>query len=60
MGNNYKTKDARPSESIFTVRHLPWCKGKYPYDDECWAAAHGRINGRTACENIECRLLRGR
>jgi len=40
------------------VRHLPWCRGKYPYTKECWAASEGRILIQADCEG--CDLLKDR
>lgn len=38
------------------VRPLPWCKGKYPYEKECWAASMGRILIQADCDG--CDLLK--
>ena len=40
------------------VRHLPWCGGKYPYEDVCWAASEERILIPDDCEG--CDLMKGR
>ena len=38
------------------VRHLPWCKDKYPDYTQCWAAREGRIILPANCEG--CELLK--
>lgn len=35
------------------VRRISWCNAKYPYTDECWSAAHGRIINQFSCTNCE-------
>ena len=51
------SRDVNRRLRIDRVQRIIWCKAKYPYTKECWAAAHGRIPCEAAC--VKCDLYKG-
>lgn len=56
MPRVFKTSKGKPQVAIDRVVVLPWCNAKYPYTDDCWAAANGRVLSHLACKG--CDMLR--
>ena len=42
------------------VKHLPWCRDKYPDYVNCWSAREGKINIQDNCEWFNCDFLKCR